>query len=184
MPINLARPSPSPVQNKRRRWRNKAQILSISPLLVRFASYLLDHSMTLHKPIFFWIVEGLMAVGAMLLLATCGTQSSSSFISVTFTPGYVPPTAMNYSEQCGVAATVTSDYKNQGVKWSVACSTATCGTFTSGISGSTVPIVYESPASGGATSVTLTAASVTDPTKFVTSPSIPLGQGSAGCVSP
>ena len=116
-------------------------------------------------------------------MSACGTQTSQSFITVSFTPGFTPPTAMKYGEQCGVAANISNDYKNQGVTWSATCSAAPCGTFNPGISDSTDPVAYESPASGGATSVTITATSVTDPTKKATSAAIPLGTSSSGCAT-
>lgn len=140
-------------------------------------------SMILYRSLISRTIQGLIAVGAALLMSACGTQTSQSFITVSFTPAFMPPTAMKYGEQCGVAATIANDDKNQGVNWSAACSPAPCGTFTPGTSDSTDPVTYESPASGGATSVTLTATSVTDPTKKVTSPAIPLGTSSSGCVS-
>ena len=142
----------------------------------------LTQFMILRRSIIFRVMQGLMAVGAVLSMSACGTQTSQSFITVSFTPGFMP-TAMKYGEQCGVAATITNDYKNQGVTWSAACSPAPCGTFNPGISDSTDPVTYESPASGGATSVIITATSVTDPTKKATSGSIPLGASSSGCVT-
>ena len=122
-----------------------------------------------------------------LLLAACGSQNSAQpAISVTFTPGFTPPTAMTVSEQCGVAATVTNDPKNAGVTWMAACSNAPCGTFIpSAASASEVPITYMAPAmapTGG--TVTLTATSVTDPTKSVTSSPIQIGETSSGCTAP
>jgi hypothetical protein len=107
-------------------------------------------------------------------------------ITVTFTPGFTPPSAMTVSEECGVAATVTNDSKNQGVTWKATCGSASCGTFTpTAASASTDPITYTSPPSipTGAT-VTLTATSVTDPTKNATSTPITIGTTSDGCVAP
>jgi hypothetical protein len=129
----------------------------------------------------------LIAALAVMLLSACGTQNPTPpAIAVAFTPGYTPPTAMTTSEQCGVAATVTNDSQNQGVKWTASCSNAPCGTFTpTAASASTVPIIYTSPAlapTGG--TVTLTATSVTDPTKNASSTPIPIGQNSAGCTPP
>ncbi|MGC2245647.1 MAG: hypothetical protein WA609_03495 [Terriglobales bacterium] len=129
----------------------------------------------------------LIAAGALALLCACGAQNSMApAITVTFTPGFTPPTAMTVSEQCGVAATVTNDSKNQGVTWKATCGSASCGTFTpTAASASAEPITYTSPAvapTGG--TVTLIATSVTDPTKNATSAAIPIGQNSAGCTVP
>ena len=132
-------------------------------------------------------LAAVIAAAALAFLAACGAQNSMApAISVAFTPGFTPPTAMTVNEACGVAATVTNDSKNQGVTWKAACGSASCGTFTPvGPSGSMVPITYTSPAAvptGG--TVTLTATSVTDPTKSATSPAIAIGQNSAGCTAP
>ena len=130
----------------------------------------------------------LAAVAALALLAACGPAAYvAPPISVTFTPGFTPPTEMTVSQQCGVAATVTNDSKNQGVSWMATCSSANCGGFTplTAKSASTVPITYTSPAvapSGG--TVTLTATSVTDPTKSVSSSPIAIGSTSSGCTAP
>lgn len=129
----------------------------------------------------------LIVAAIFSLLLACGAQSSTPpAITVTFTPGFTPPTAMTVSEQCGVAATVANDSKNQGVTWKATCGSASCGTFTpTDASASTVPITYTSPGvapSGG--TVTLVATSVTDPTKNATSAAIPIGGSSSGCTAP
>lgn len=129
----------------------------------------------------------LIMIAALALFPACGANSSTPpAITVAFTPGFTPPTAMTVSEPCGVAATVTNDTRNQGVKWTASCSNAPCGTFTpTAASASMVPITYTSPptAPTGGT-VTLIATSVTDPTKNATSAPIPIGQNSAGCTAP
>ena len=132
-------------------------------------------------------LSALITIAALALLSACGASSvTPPAISVAFTPGFTPPTAMTVSEACGVAATLTNDSKNQGVTWKVTCGSASCGTFTpSAASASSIPITYTSPAaipSGG--TVTLIATSVTDPTKNATSTPIPIGQNSAGCTAP
>jgi hypothetical protein len=130
-------------------------------------------------------LPALLTIAAIALLSACGPASyMAPPITVTFTPGFTPPTAMTVSEQCGVAATVTNDSKNQGVTWTASCSTAPCGTFTpTNASASTIPITYTGPATAGDT-VTLTATSVTDPTKKAVSSAITIGQSSAGCTAP
>lgn len=132
-------------------------------------------------------LSALSTIGALALLSACGAQNSMApAITVAFTPGFTPPTAMTVSEQCGIAATVNNDSQNQGVKWTASCSNAPCGTFSpTPASASAIPITYTSPAtapSGG--TVTLIATSVTDPTKNATSTPIPIGQNSAGCTVP
>ena len=132
-------------------------------------------------------LAALILIAALALLSACGAQNSTPpAIAIAFTPGFTPPTAMTVSEECGVAATITNDSKNQGVKWTATCGSASCGTFTpTAASASTEPITYTSPATvptGG--TVTVTATSVTDPTKNATSPPIPIGQNSTGCTAP
>jgi hypothetical protein len=132
-------------------------------------------------------LAGLLAIAALALLSACGASNvTPPAITVAFTPGFTPPTAMTVSEQCGVAATVTNDSRNQGVKWVAACGSASCGTFTpTAASASATPITYTSPAAipSGST-VTLTATSVTDPTKNVSSAPITIGATSSGCAAP
>jgi uncharacterized membrane protein YgcG len=131
-------------------------------------------------------LAALIAVVALALLSACGPAAYvAPPISVTFTPGFTPPTAMTVSEQCGVAATVTNDPKNQGVTWKAACGSSSCGTFSNGGGGSSIPITYTSPATiPTGNTVTLTATSVTDPTKSVTSSPITIGLTSSGCTAP
>jgi len=128
----------------------------------------------------------LTLVASLVSFLACGSQSNPPAIVVTFTSGFTPPSEMTLSEQCGVAATVTNDIKSQGVKWTAACGSADCGAFTpTSKSASAVPITYTSPAtapSGG--TVTLTATSVTDPTKSISSSPITIGSASSGCVAP
>jgi len=132
-----------------------------------------------------WLLS-LCLITAVMLLAACGSQSNPPTIAVTFTSGFVPPTEMTVSQACGVAATVTNDNQNQGVKWTAACSSADCGAFTpTAKSASAVPITYTSPAvapSGG--TVTLTATSVTDSTKSISSPPITITPTAPTCVGP
>jgi hypothetical protein len=67
----------------------------------------------------------------------------------------------------GIAADVANDSKNAGVRFSCAPADA-CGTFGQNPIASAVPTTYQAPSAvppGG--SVTVTATSVTDPTKFV-----------------
>ena len=135
----------------------------------------------------FRVCLGVVAVALVVAFsAGCGAHSVSVPITVAFTPGFTPPTEMTVSEQCGIAATVSNDNKNQGVTWTATCESANCGTFTPvGTSGSGVPITYTSPATAPTgDTVTVTATSVTDPTKKAVSPAITIGTSSAGCTAP
>jgi hypothetical protein len=132
-------------------------------------------------------LPALIAAVALALFAACGAANSTPpAITVAFTPGFTPPTAMTVSQQCGVAATVTNDSKNQGVTWTAACGSPSCGAFTpTAASASTDPITYTSPAAiPTGNTVTLTATSVTDPTKKAVSTPITIGTTSDGCIAP
>jgi hypothetical protein len=96
-----------------------------------------------------------------LFLHACGGGSSPPSISVSFTTA--PPSSIGLSATAPIAVTVSNDSANAGVTFSCAPS-GSCGTFTSV---TTTTATYNSPAavpSGG--SVTITAKSVTDTTKF------------------
>lgn len=100
-------------------------------------------------------------------LASCGSNPNTP-ITVAFTTGFLPPGAMATSTSAGIAATVSNDTRNLGVRWSVTCGSSPCGSFSSTTSPSTVPTTYESPASvPKGNSVTVTAASIADPTETV-----------------
>jgi len=130
----------------------------------------------------------LIATALMVLVAACGSQNSTlPAITVTFTQSFEPPTSVIVNEQCGIAATVTNDNKNAGVNWKVTCgSESQCGSFGPFPTSSTVPVTYTAPATvPNGNTVTVTATSVTDPTKFVSSSPIPITQTvSSGCVQP
>ena len=110
----------------------------------------------------------MIALAAMAALVACGDPKyQPPAIVVTFSTGFPPPTALEVSATTGIAAIVTNDPKNAGVNLS--CVPAKeCGTFSPNPIASNVPTTYQAPPavpSGG--SVTVTATSVTDPTKFV-----------------
>ena len=132
------------------------------------------------------VLSGLLSCA---LLAACGSQNSSTIpITITFTQGFLPPTSMMEGDSCGIAATVANDPKNAGVNWSVACaSEPQCGSFSAFPTSSGVPVTYTAPGNipAGDGTVTVTATSVTDPTKFVSSSPIPITQNaSVNCVKP
>ncbi len=100
------------------------------------------------------------ALGAFRQQLSAGSQP----ISVSFNPQ--PPSSLQVSTQTPITALVVNDPNNAGVNWS--CTPiGTCGSFTPTQTGSGVPTTYTAPAAppaGG--TVTVTAASVTDNTKF------------------
>ncbi len=108
------------------------------------------------------------------MLAACGGSSSSTTqpISLGFTSGFMPPTSLNTAapgNTAGIAVTITNGPQNATVNWTVSCGSAQCGSFNPASTASTVPTTYTAPASvptGG--TVTITATSANDSTKFIT----------------
>ena len=87
-------------------------------------------------------------------------------ISVTFVTQ--PPSFMVISTTSSLAATVDNDTKNAGVKWTVTCGSAQCGSFNPTATGSGSSTVYTAPSAVPTpATVTVTATSVTDSTKSV-----------------
>ena len=102
------------------------------------------------------------------------TKSVSASISITAGPpqpisiSFVtqPPSSMVISTTTSVAASVSNDTKNGGVKWSITCGSAQCGSFSSTTTGSGSPTTYTAPSTVPTpATVTVTATSVTDNTK-------------------
>jgi hypothetical protein len=87
-------------------------------------------------------------------------------ISVLFAP--TPPASLQVGGAFPLSATVDNDVSaNPQVTWAVACGASACGSFQPTVTASGSPTTYTAPAaipSGG--SVTITATSVTDKTKF------------------
>jgi hypothetical protein len=114
------------------------------------------------------VAAAFLAVGMIATLSSCGdSKYHPPAIVVTFSDAFPPPTALDTDTTVGIAAVVTNDANNPSVNFS--CTpVGACGTFTPTEIGSNVPTSYESPSAvpaGGA--VTVTATSVTDPTKSV-----------------
>lgn len=137
----------------------------------------------LHLP--FRLITQAMIVTAMIaaLLSGCGDPKYvPPAIVVTFDPNFPPPMSINagaYWDK-GLAADVANDTKNAGVAFSCAPA-GTCGTFNPTGTPTTVPTCYQAPSvapTGG--TVTVTATSATDPTKFVTSAPITVTIGTPG----
>jgi hypothetical protein len=109
----------------------------------------------------------LWTTAVIALLVACGEpKSQAPAIVVTFDPSFLPPASLNTGAYAGIAADVANDNQNAGVTFT--CTpTGACGSFTPPGTGSATPVCYLAPAQapvGGTTTVTAT--SVTDPTKF------------------
>ncbi len=103
------------------------------------------------------------------------TQTASASITITppqpITVGFegVPPAFLQINAVASIAAQITNDTSaNPQVKWTVTCGTAPCGSFNPITTYNEAPTNYTAPAAipSGST-VTVTATSVTDPTKSV-----------------
>jgi hypothetical protein len=115
------------------------------------------------------IVTIIISTAALVIfLVACGDPKyQPPAIAVTFFS--VPPTSMDTDSTIGIAAVVANDTKNAGVTFSCAPS-GECGLFNPAQIASNVPTCYQAPGQVPAgNTVAITATSVTDPTKFVTS---------------
>jgi hypothetical protein len=107
-------------------------------------------------------------VGTIIALASCGDPSyKAPPIAVTFSTQFPPPTALEANATAGIAAVVSNGADSAEVSFS--CMPAMqCGSFSPSTVASNIPVTYQAPPSvpsGG--EVTVTATSVTDPTKSV-----------------
>jgi hypothetical protein len=111
----------------------------------------------------------IVTVATITWLVACGDPKyQQPPIAVTFSTIYPPPSALDTGAPAGIAAIVANDSSPApSVNWSCIPS-GQCGTFTPATIASNVPTQYQAPAavpSGNA--VTVTATSVTDPTKSI-----------------
>jgi predicted small lipoprotein YifL len=114
------------------------------------------------------ITKAVVATSLLAALAACGDPKyQPPAIVVTFDPDFPPPTTINTGAIAGIAADVANDSKTAGVTFS--CTpTSACGSFTPPTVASAAPTCYQAPEAiptGG--TVTVTATSVTDPTKSI-----------------
>jgi len=115
-----------------------------------------------------WITQAVLVMALVTALVDCGDPKyQPPAIVVTFDPNFSPPASLDTGAIAGIAADVANDPKNAGVNFTCAPTTQ-CGTFMPSTIASSVPTSYQAPpAVPAAGSVTVTATSVTDPTKFV-----------------
>ena len=117
-------------------------------------------------------------------MAACGDPKGQAVpITVSFASTYPLPTALTTGSTVGIEAVVDNDNQDAGVTFSCTPDTPAgeCGTFTPPGAGTNVPSCYQAPADVpvGDGTVTLTATSVTDPTKSVSSQPITISSGGA-----
>jgi len=90
--------------------------------------------------------------------------TSSANITVTFSPA--PPLTLQQGAQTTLSVTVANDSQSKGVDWSVTCGGSSCGSFNPTHTASGVATTFTAPSSvPPGNTVTITAASTTDPTK-------------------
>jgi hypothetical protein len=129
-------------------------------------------------------ISAALAVCMLAALVACSSGSSSTpppppAISVTVSGA---PATLTVNGTADLTATVANDSANGGVTWSCAPS-GSCGTFSAATTASGAPTTYTAPSSVPSSAVTVTAASVTDPTKTgtasitITTPAITLADG-------
>jgi hypothetical protein len=124
-----------------------------------------------------------LAMAVLAALAACGVpEAKAPAIVVTFLSP--PPTSIIADSTSGITAVVANDTTGSDmVNWSCAPA-GDCGSFNPAQIASNVPTCYQAPGtvpSGG--TVTLTATSLSDPTKSISSAPITISMGDpvSGC---
>lgn len=93
-----------------------------------------------------------------------GQTTTSPPISIAFSPA--PATSMLTNATQSLTAVVSNDSANKGVSWSVICGSGACGSFSSLTTASGQATTYTAPSAVPAgNTVTVTATSISDPTK-------------------
>jgi hypothetical protein len=128
--------------------------------------------MIFRRPTLQLIAKTIMAWSLIALLVACGDpKAQTPAIAVTFDlQNYPIPADLDIGYSIPIAAIVTNDPKNAGVTFSCSPNSPAgeCGTFFPTGGGSDVPACYLAPdAIPAQNPVTVTATSVTDPTKSV-----------------
>lgn len=113
--------------------------------------------------------------GGVVTLYAAATSDPSKYSSVTLTilglPISValapaPPASLTVNATASLKAVLTNDYLAKGVNWTVTCGSGACGSFSPTQTASGAATTYTAPASvPTGDTVTITATSVTDPTK-------------------
>lgn len=120
-------------------------------------------------------VPGTGVVTVTATSASDPTKSATASITVTTAPAILvtlttlPPSSLTTGATASIVASVTGDSANGGVTWSVTCGSSQCGSFNPTTTASGATTTYTAPATApSGNSVTIQAASVTDPTKSAT----------------
>ena len=136
----------------------------------------MEPPMTCRQSILRLIAGGTFIMALIAGDVACGEpKNQAPAIAVTFFSA--PPTSMNTDSTVGITAVVANDPQNAGVNFSCAPA-GSCGLFNPAEIASNVPTCYQAPGQiPPANTVTVTATSVTDPTKSITSAPITIQKG-------
>lgn len=129
----------------------------------------IEHRMIFSRLNFRLTAKVIIAMGTINWLVACGDPKyQQPPIVVTFSTIFPPPSALDTDATAGIAAIVTNDSSsNASVTWTCIPS-GQCGTFTPATIASNVPTQYQAPSAvPSGNTVTVTATSVTDPTKSI-----------------
>jgi hypothetical protein len=114
-----------------------------------------------------YLVYRAVLILLVIMITGCSTSGSPNppeAISVALSPQ--PPSSTDTGSIINLAAVVSNDSANGGVKWSVTCGSAQCGSFSAASTTSGTATKFTAPASAPKpATVTVTATSVTDPTR-------------------
>jgi hypothetical protein len=124
--------------------------------------------MTFRQPILLLSAKATIIAAMIVVLTACGDPKyQAPPIVVTFSTEFPPPTALATSATSGIAAIVSNGPESDSVTFTCAPA-GKCGTFSPNPVASNVPSNYQAPpAVPTGNTVTITATSVTDPTKFI-----------------
>jgi hypothetical protein len=114
------------------------------------------------------VATGLTATAMFVALVACGDPKyQPPAIVVTFSGEFPPPTTLATDATAGIAAIITNGPMNATVSFSCV-PVGGCGTFSPNPIASNVPTQYQAPPEiPQGNTVTVTATSVNDPTKFI-----------------
>jgi hypothetical protein len=113
------------------------------------------------------IAKAILAMGVVTGFVACGSRYQPPVIMITFSTSFPPPSALSAGATAGIAAVVTNDNANGEVNFSCLPS-GQCGSFNPNPVASNVPTTYQAPPMvPPGNTVTVTATSVTDSSKFV-----------------
>jgi len=122
--------------------------------------------------------------GSVTITATSVTDSSKSVqasvsltSTITVSLSQSPPTTLPTSSTAPVTATVANDSTNQGVSWSCAPA-GSCGSFSPTSTASGTATTYTPPSAAPSGPVTITANSISDPSKSVSANTVITGVAS------